>query len=66
VPAGDEESSETEEMTPGYVYIYTPLPSASLSILIYMPTIACAIMILFQICWLMIVHPQVSTISAAW
>jgi hypothetical protein len=28
VPAGDEESSEIEGMTPGYVYIHTPLPSA--------------------------------------
>jgi len=61
VPSDDEESSETECMPPAYIYIHSPLPNARL-----LPMIACAIKIQFQICWLMMIHSQVSTLSAAW
>jgi len=47
------------------IYIL-PFPALDLSILIHIPRITCAIKVLFQICWLMMVHPQVSTLSAAW
>jgi len=41
-------------------------PALGFSILIHMPRIASAIKISFQISWLTKVHPQVSTLSAAW
>ena len=45
VPADDDERSETAGMPPAYVYIHTSLPNAR-----FLPRIACAIKILFQIC----------------
>jgi len=59
VPSVHNESSETDGVPPTYVYIHTPLPSAR-----FLSRIACTIQIVFQICWLMMVHPQVSTQSA--
>jgi hypothetical protein len=41
-------------------------PVLDFSIMIHMPWIASMIKIIFRISWLMMVHPQVSTISAAW
>jgi len=55
------EISETEGMPPAYVYLHTPLPNAR-----FLPRIACAIKISFQICRLMMVHSQVSTLSAGY
>jgi len=60
VPSDDNERTETEGMPPVYVYIHTSLPNAK-----FLPSIACAIKILFQICWLMMVHSQVNTLSDA-
>jgi len=45
VPSDDNGRSETEGMPPTYVYIHTSLPNAR-----FLPRIACAITILFQIC----------------
>jgi len=45
VTSDDDQSSETEGMPPGYVYIHTPLPNAR-----FLPRIACTIKISFQIC----------------
>jgi hypothetical protein len=45
LPSDDDESSETEGMPPAYVYIHTLLPNAR-----FLPRIAYAIKILFQIC----------------
>ena len=45
VPSDDEESSETEGMPPACMDIHTPLPNAQ-----FLPRIACAIKISFQIC----------------
>ena len=61
VPSDDDGCPNTEGVPPTYVYIYTPLPSAR-----FLPRTACVIKILFQICWLMMVHSQDSTLSAAW
>jgi len=61
VPCDDDQSSETDCRPPSYVYIHTRLPNAW-----FLPRITCVIKILFQLCWLMIVHWQVSTLSAAW
>jgi hypothetical protein len=48
-------------MPPAYLYLHTPLPSAR-----FFPRIAWSINLSFQICWLMMVHPPVSTLSAVW
>jgi len=45
VPADDDERSEKAGMPPAYVYIHTSLPNTR-----FLPRIACAIKILFQIC----------------
>ena len=45
VPSDDDESSGTDSVPPAYVYKYTLLTSAR-----FLPTIACAINIIFQIC----------------
>jgi hypothetical protein len=58
--------SETEGVECGYVYRHSPVPSARFSILIYISQIPCPIQILFQICYLMNVYPQVSTLLDAW
>jgi hypothetical protein len=42
------------------------VPGLDCSILIHFPRIACVIRIFFQICWLKMVHPKVSKLSAAW
>jgi len=47
------------------IYIHR-FPALDVSILIHLPRIAWAFKILFHICWLMKVHRQVSTLSAAW
>jgi len=68
-PPADSErtpSSESGGVPLTYVYIHTALPSAWFSIMIYMTSMACARKIFFQICWLMQVHPQFSTLSAVW
>jgi hypothetical protein len=61
VPSDHDKSSETEGVPPAYVYTHTPHPSGW-----FLPRIPCTMKILFQICWLMMVHWQVSTLSAAW
>jgi hypothetical protein len=45
VLADDNERSETEGMPPAYVYIHSSLPNSR-----FLPRIACALKILFQIC----------------
>jgi len=47
------------------IYIFR-FPALDFSILIHMPRITCTIKFLFQICWLMKVHPLVGALSAAW
>jgi hypothetical protein len=44
-PSDDDESAEREGVSPAYVYIHTPVPCAQ-----FLPSIACAIKILFQMC----------------
>ena len=46
-----------------YIHLFLTL---DFSMSMHMPRIACAIKILFQICWLMKNHPLVSTLPAAW
>jgi len=53
--------SETEGMPPACEYTHTPLPDTR-----FLPRLACANKILFQICWLMMVHSQVSPLSGGW
>jgi len=68
-PAGDTEVAHGSEskVCHQHMSIYILLFSA-LHFLIWMniPRIECAIMIFFQICWLMVYHPLVSALSAAW
>jgi hypothetical protein len=45
LPSADDEISETEGVPPPYVYMHTPLPSTP-----FLPRIAFAIKISFQIC----------------
>jgi hypothetical protein len=45
VPDDDDDRAETAGMPPPYVYIHTLLPNAR-----FVPRMACAIKILFQIC----------------
>jgi len=61
VPSDDKECSEMEGMPPAFLYIHTPLPNGR-----FLPRIACPVKISFQICWLMMVQSQVSTLSAQW
>jgi len=61
VPSDDDERSETQGMPPAYVYIHTSYPNAR-----FLPRITWVVKILFQICRLMMVYSQVSTLSAGW
>jgi len=60
------QSSETEGVPPGYVYIHTPLPSAWFFNLDWYAKDCMRGKIFFQICSLMKIHTQVSTLSAVW